>query len=222
MKTKYPKSWHLPYSEKPTSGDRKHSNTNHFDDQIVVVTIKMDGENTSIYNDTIHARSLDSKIDGEDRRWIDSLRESKVMGNIPNTHRICGENLFYKHTCEYNELDSLFYVFSVWNKDTCLSWNDTIMWCNSLGLEHVPVIYRGIYDQDLILKAFEKYRKESNDDVEGFVVRLDGSFNINDFDTSLNKYVCASFEIGNNHWRHSAKTINGLSSEKNPWDTIWN
>jgi len=68
MKIKYPKSWYLYYSEKPTSGDRKHSTDDHFHGKQVVVTIKMDGENTSIYNDGVHARSLDSHANTEDRR----------------------------------------------------------------------------------------------------------------------------------------------------------
>lgn len=221
MKTKYPKSWHLPYSEKPTSGDRKHSTDDHFHGKQVVVTIKMDGENTSIYNDGVHARSLDSHANTEDRRWVDALRTSKVMGNLPDTHRVCGENMFYKHTCEYNNLDTLFYVFSIWDQNTCLSWKETEDWCKKLGLKHVPIIYKGVYNKDLILNKFKEYQDNSNNDVEGFVVRMSNSFSIDDFNMNLNKYVCKSFQIGDDHWRHSAKTINGLKDDGNPWEVIW-
>ena len=137
---KYPRSWHLPYSEKPSSDDKTHVEDSHFKGKEVVVTIKMDGENTTIYNDYIHARSLDSTIDSEDRRWIDALRLSKIEGNIPKTFRICGENLFYKHTCHYDDLESMFYVFSIWDGETCLSWEDTKMWSGMLGLKVVPTI----------------------------------------------------------------------------------
>ena len=143
MKTKYPRSWHLNYSQKSSSDDRRHQDDSHFEGVDVVVTIKMDGENTTIYNDHSHARSIDSKLDTEDRRWIDALRKSKIEGNIPNSFRICGENMFYKHTCHYQDLESMFYVFSIWDNDTCLSWNETEIWCGLLELKMVPVIYEG-------------------------------------------------------------------------------
>ena len=213
---KYPRSWHLPYSEKSTSDDKKHADDSHFLGKEVVVTIKMDGENTTIYNDHIHARSLNSIVDSEDRRWIDHLRKSKIEGNIPETYRICGENLFYKHTCYYDNLKSMFYVFSIWDNDTCLSWDSTKAWCDMLGLEMVPTIYEGLYKRDVILKKFNEYM-DSNKNTEGFVVRLSEEFNISDFDHSLNKFVKKSFEIPDQHWRYSQKTMNKIIGDKNPW-----
>lgn len=218
MKRKYPKSWHLSYSEKLSSDDKKCVNENHFNDKDVIVTIKMDGENCTIYNDHTHARSLDSRIDSEDRRWIDALRKSKIEGNIPSNFRICGENLFFKHTCEYNDLKSMFYVFSIWEGDKCLSWDETVLWCGLLGLETVPVIFDGKYDKNEILDSFSKYQKNNN--VEGFVVRLKDSFDISDFSISLNKYVKKSFILPSQHWRYAQKTMNKLSNGKNPWEII--
>ena len=78
----------------------------------------MDGENTTIYNGHSHARSLDSKLDSEDRRWIDALRKSKIEGNIPDSYRICGENLFYKHTCHYDDLESSLLAYHKIPNDT--------------------------------------------------------------------------------------------------------
>ena len=177
----------------------------------------MDGENTTIYNSTIHARSLDSGTDTEDRKWIDALRKSKIEGNIPETYRICGENLFYKHTCYYDDLESMFYVFSIWDGDTCLSWEETKLWCGHLDIVHVPVIYEGVYDKDLILKSFKDNDKEN---VEGFVVRISEEFSIGDFETSLSKYVKKQFVIPDEHWRFSKKTNNRLKNGKNPWEII--
>ena len=110
---KYPRTYHLPYSEKLGSDDKKMPNDDHLIGKNVVVTIKMDGENTTIYNDYTHARSLNSLVDSEDRRWVEALRKSKIENNVPDSFRICGENLFYKHTCAYDDLESMFYVFSI-------------------------------------------------------------------------------------------------------------
>jgi ATP-dependent RNA circularization protein (DNA/RNA ligase family) len=219
-KVKYPRSWHLSYSEKSTSDDKKHLDDNHFINKEVIVSIKMDGENTTIYNDYIHARSLDSKIDSEDRRWIDNLRKHKIEGNINDDMRICGENMFYKHTCSYNQLKSMFYVFSIWENDNCLSWIETTKLCDKLGLKIVPIIYNGIYDKKTILNKFNEFINSSNDDVEGFVIRIKDNFNISNFPSSLNKYVRTSFEIPDQHWKYSKKSLNKLENNKNPWEII--
>lgn len=217
-KFKYPRSFHLPYSEKLSSkDDRSHKSDEHFIGKNVVVSIKMDGENTTCSNEYSHARSLDSKIDSEDRRWIENLRLTKIAGNIPDSYRICGENLFYKHTCKYENLQSLFNVFSIWDVDVCLSWSDTVNLCNKLNLETVKVIYEGIYDKELILEKFNEFLDESVDDVEGFVIRNIDSFHYDDFKWNLSKFVRDTFEIPPQHWRHSVKTINGLSTGENPW-----
>lgn len=216
---KYPRTYHLPYSEKLGSDDKKMPNDDHLIGKNVVVTIKMDGENTTIYNDYTHARSLNSLVDSEDRRWVEALRKSKIENNVPDSFRICGENLFYKHTCAYDDLESMFYVFSIWDSNKCLSWDETIMWCGMLDLKTVPVIYEGVYDKNRILDEFNKYMR-SNKSVEGFVVRLRDEFDLSEFDVSLNKYVRGSFVIPDNHWRYSKKEINGLRDNQNPWEII--
>ena len=47
---KYPRTYHLPYSQSKTD-DKTLSNDDQFKGMEVVVTIKMDGENTTIYPD---------------------------------------------------------------------------------------------------------------------------------------------------------------------------
>ncbi len=187
-KYKYPRSYHLPQSEVVSSDDKRNSSDDNFTGRNVVVTIKMDGEGSTIYSDPdlgVHARSLDSKIDSEDRRWIQSFSKSKVEGKFSNTIRICGENLFYKHSCPYDNLESMFYAFSVWDGDLCLSWEDTCNICESIGIVKVPVIYEGLYDYKKIFESFSNY-KDRFGDQEGFVVRLSDGFKIDDFHKSLN------------------------------------
>ena len=218
-KIKYPRTFHLPYSEKLSSkDDRSHSNDNHFIGKDVIVSIKMDGENTTISNDYCHARSLDSKIDSEDRRWMDNLRMVKINNNLPESYRICGENLFYKHTCEYNNLEDMFYAFSIWDDKICLSWENTLNICENFNIKVVPVIYEGIYDKEKIIEKINNYINRSDDDVEGFVVRNSSSFHYNEFKYNVSKFVRNTFEIPPNHWRHSIKTINKLKNGNNPWE----
>ena len=217
-KIKYPRTFHLPYSEKSTSDDKIMKSDTHFIGKEVVVTIKMDGENTTIYRDTSHARSLNSLFDSEDRRWIETFRMLYVENKLDPNMRVCGENLFYKHTCSYDNLKSMFYGFSTWNGNTCLSWDDTLKIFNELNIQPVDVIYRGMYDKELILKLFREY--DSNNINEGFVVRLVDSFDISEFKTSLNKFVKNTFVIPSKHWKYDVKQNNILDSNKNPWEIL--
>ena len=69
---KYPRTWHLPWSHKVHRNDMQLSDASHFEGKQVVVTIKMDGENTTMYNDYLHARSVDSG-NHPSRGWAKSI-----------------------------------------------------------------------------------------------------------------------------------------------------
>lgn len=187
---KYPRTYHLMCSESVGKDDRTLKSYDIFEGQQVVVTLKMDGENTTMYRDNIHARSLDSKYH-ESRWWVNKL-QSEIGHDIPEGWRICGENLYAKHTIQYQFLTSYFLVFSIWNDNNeCLDWDDTLGWCDLLGLRHVPVLYEGIWNEKSILDNFP--RNYEGDPCEGFVVRLRGSFQYGNFRSSVAKYVAKKF-----------------------------
>ena len=114
-KYKYPRTPHLPWSPGFSSDDVILSD-DIFSGREVVITEKMDGENTSIYCDYIHARSINSGKHPS-RDWVNALWGS-IKKDIPEGYRICGENLYAQHSIKYVDLESYFYVFSIWNKDT--------------------------------------------------------------------------------------------------------
>jgi len=66
---KYPRTPHLPWSPGASDDDITQRSVSLFDGVDVVVTEKMDGENTSLYSDHSHARSLDSKHHSS-RDWL--------------------------------------------------------------------------------------------------------------------------------------------------------
>jgi hypothetical protein len=217
---KYPRTFHLPYSRKKGHDDKVLITDEVFLGKEIVVTEKMDGENTTIYPDYLHARSIDSDWD-ESRRWLDRLRLS-IAPDIPNGWRICGENLFYKHTIHYKELDTLFYIYSIWNEQNeCLSWRETVEWCKLWNLKTIPVIYEGLYAEDKILPAFNIYQKQCTYPVEGFVVRLAECFAFDDFKESVAKFVNDTFQITTSkHWKYDVKELNQLKNNRNVWEII--
>ena len=203
---KHPKTVHLPYSLTCTSDDKKLKDTIIFKDKQVVVTEKMDGENSSLYSDGLHARSIDSKHH-ESRSWLKSFH-SEICSLIPENIRICGENMFAKHSIEYNNLDSYFYGFSAWKDDVCLSWEETIKIFNETGVETVPILYEGIYDEELIKNLFNKDKP-----MEGFVVRIKESFKMKEFSKSVSKFVRENHVQSEKHWMSQKVVPNKLTYE---------
>ncbi len=197
---KYPRTYHLPWSENLINDDKGVENCNHFLNQDVVVTEKLDGENTTGYADgKIHARSLDSD-NHPTRNWVKGFLTPRLY-ELPHGWRICGENVYAKHSIHYHNLRSYFYLFSIWtDKNICLSWNEMVDWAKLLGLEIVPTIYMGLWDEASIKRDYNDYCKHSANEVEGYVVRKSGAFGYAEFKNSVAKYVRKNHVQTSQHW----------------------
>jgi hypothetical protein len=197
---KYPRTYHLPWSV-PGKDDRQLEDDSIFEGKHVVCTIKMDGENTTAYPDYIHARSIDG-TSHPTRDWVRGYLFQNVCWQLSENMRICGENLYAKHSIQYTDLESYFNVFSIWNDMTCLSWSETLEYAELLSLSVVPVIYEGIYDKKKILDLYNTKFKGSQ--CEGYVIRNADEFNYKDFRFNVAKFVEPAFkQVVNNshgHW----------------------
>lgn len=81
-------------------------------------------------------------------------------------------------------------------------------WAALLGVETVPVLYRGPWDEKLIRSLYIANREP--DPMEGYVVRLASGFPFSAFKTSMGKYVRPAHVTTTQHWRHAAIEANGL------------
>jgi hypothetical protein len=196
---KYPRTYHLPWSPGTNSDDRILNNVDQFKGKEVVITEKMDGENTSLYRGNVHARSI--SMDGHlSRDWVKSFH-STVEYEIPEGWRFCGENLYAKHSIHYQNLFSYFYLFNIWNnKNECLSWDETVEWAELLNIHTVPVLYRGMFNENHIRGVIERHQLDFNYS-EGYVVRLTSGFSYRDFRKSLAKYVRPDHIRTTHHWK---------------------
>ena len=190
---KYPRTYHLPWSPGATKDDRIIKSANIFDGKEVVVTVKMDGENTTFYNDYIHARSTSDKKHWS-KNWIKNFH-SKISYEIPEDMRLVVENLYAKHSIKYTSLISYVYGISAWRNLTCLSWDESTEWFELLGIPVVPILYRGIWDECKIKSIVLDTNKE-----EGYVVRISDEFSYKDFSKSVAKYVRKNHVKENDHW----------------------
>lgn len=78
---KYPRTPHLPWSPGASVDDVRLEGLDGFEGEEVVVTEKLDGENTTLYRDGLHARSMDS-AHHPSRTWVKALHA--------RTHRLEG------------------------------------------------------------------------------------------------------------------------------------
>ena len=207
MYTKYPRTYHLPWSLGRSSDDKVLQDISHFIGKRVVCTVKMDGENTTLYsNGYTHARSIDSR-GGVDRDWVKTMW-ANIAHNLPPNWRVCGENLWAKHSIYYENLSSYFMAFSVWDDNNfCLAWGDTLEYLNLLGLVHTKVIYDDIWDETKIRNLHETLDLTKD---EGFVIRLAEKFHYDNFTHSVAKFVRQSHIQTSTHWRHTVIVPNKL------------
>lgn len=176
----------------------------------VVATVKFDGECTTMYPDYIHARSIDSSWH-ESRSWVNRM-QGELGWQLKENERICGENMYAEHSIKYNNLKGYFYVFNYWIEDECQSWDDTVARAAELGLPVVDVIYRGIWDADVI-KGLINTTHEGNE-MEGYVIRLADSFkhdfNQTEIKMPMAKYVRKDHVQTDQHWSHKIVVPNKL------------
>lgn len=188
---------HFPWSPNLQNDDRLVESLDGFKDKDVVVTVKMDGEGTSLYTDHIHARSMDS-MDHPSRHWVKRLW-GQIRHNIPENWRIVGENMYAKHSIHYQNLPDYFLVFSIFdNTNTCLSWPHTVEYCRQLGLTTAPELTRCKWDEEYIRSI--DLTEHLGDPVEGYVVRVMHSFHYDDYGKYVGKVVRKNHVRTDDHW----------------------
>jgi len=205
-KIKYPRTGHLPNSEGVTNDDKIQHNLSGFIDEEIVISEKRDGENTTMYPEFYHARSLDSN-NHPSRNYVKGIW-GNIRYDIPEGWRICGENLYAKHSLYYENLESYFECFSIWNeKNICLDIDQTLEWCQLLGIVHVPILYRGKFDLEMI----KNFKIDTNVQ-EGFVIRLAREFHYDEFENSVVKWVRKGHVQTDQHWSSQKIVPNKLKT----------
>ncbi|WP_241032698.1 RNA ligase family protein [Pseudomonas viridiflava] len=200
----YPSTPHLPWSEGVQRDDKqmRRQDLANFIGKEVIASEKRDGENNTLYREMLHARSISGRHHPS-RDWLKNFWNS-FRYDIPQGYRICGEGLWARHSIPYSfGKDGVFFEgFSMWDDtNRCLSWDETMLYFELLGIKPVPVLYRGIFDEDVIKKLYDP--KRDYDKSEGYVIRLAEGFHYSQFRQSVCKYVRKNHVQTDKHWMHS-------------------
>lgn len=198
-RVRYPRTMHVPFSPGVGKDDRVLPSLAAFVGHDIVVTLKLDGENTSIYPDGYtHARSPDSRSHPT-RDWVKAFA-ARIGPELPRGWRLCGENMWAQHSIRYDDLDDYFYGFSIWDDTSrCLGWDETLTWFGLLDVTPVPVLYEGPYAGAGDLEALHALGQE------GWVMRTRDGFSLREFRTHVAKYVRENHVQTAKHWFHGQR-----------------
>jgi hypothetical protein len=155
----------------------------------VVITEKMDGENTTIYSDgACHARSVESRYH-KSRGYVRG-KAAEIGCHLPVGWRLVGENLFAQHSIVYNELPDFFVLFGVVDSaNTARPWQEVEDWAELLDIPHVPVIWRGRWSTAVTRRLYPFASRAGAVIAEGYVVRVATGFPMDEFSEHVAKFV---------------------------------
>ncbi len=198
---KYPRTYHFPFSPGTTSDDRIASGWAGILQHELVMTEKLDGENTCLKAEGVFARSHAAPTTSP---WAVKMREiwercRHSLGDL----EVFGENLYAIHSIEYQRLESYLYVFAIRQGDEWLAWDEVEFYAALLDLPTVPVVERGVFSKQEIeekIKAGMAFGSCLGGECEGFVFRKAGRFQVDDFEQNVLKYVRKNHVQTDEHW----------------------
>lgn len=205
---KFPRTPHHYLSPCKNSSD-KYANKSALIGELVSISLKMDGENTTIYSDGFcHARSIDSSRHSS-RDWIKTFSRC-ISPFLEDGSRICGENLFAKHSIHYSNLESYFYGFAVFNLNNfCLSFAETKAEFEKLNIVMPKLLYEGIFSDEIVKEIAQSIDFSEN---EGFVIRAQKEFHYNEYSCNVLKFVRENHVQTSSHWLQEQIVKNKVSS----------
>lgn len=200
---KYPRTYHLPYSQSKTSDDKISNDINNLIDSEIIITEKLDGSNSCITKNSAYGRS--HAIPTENA-WDVKLRElqSNIGSYLDDDVYLFGENMEGIHSIEYTNLKSYFYLFGVRDNNIWITWDQVEEYAYLLDLKTVPVLFKGVVGTEKELKeiidSLVTNPSELGGEREGIVIRTTGLFHNDDFKGNVVKWVRKDHVQTDEHW----------------------
>ena len=204
MLRKYGRTLHLPQSPGVGSDDKVQHDLGVLVGTQVVVTEKMDGENTTIHSRGCHPRSPDARYHPS-RDWAKGFAAG-VSPQLSADERIVGEYLYARHSIAYDDLPSWYLGFAWIKGGVFKSWADTLERFEQLGVTSVPVLFKGTFSEGLIEHLVSQL---DTDRQEGFVIRSADAFSESEMSSHVVKYVRANHVTSDTHWMNTPIVRNG-------------
>ena len=203
---KYSRTYHFSFSPGTTSDDRIAKDWEDILANELLMTEKLDGENTCLKESGVYARSHAAPTVSP---WSVKMRElweyhKNALGDL----EVFGENLYAIHSIEYERLDSYFYIFAIRQEDEWLSWDEVEFYAGVLDIPTVPVVERGVFTEKEIKEKIAAEMENGSrfgGECEGFVFRNAGNFHVDDFAKNVLKYVRKNHVKTDEYWTKNWK-----------------
>ncbi len=167
----------------------------------IVITEKLDGENTCLKQSGVYARS---HVAPTRNPWAGNMWDIwKTRRNILGELEVFGENLYGIHSIEYRNLPHYFFIFAIRDGKTWLSWEEVAFYAEAMDLPLVPVYEKSLYDEHTIQASIMNGMKQGSafgDTIEGFVCRNSAAFDESQFTQNVLKYVRKNHIQTDIHW----------------------
>jgi hypothetical protein len=214
---KYNRTFHLPWSPGATNDDKIASSTDSLLNCPIVITEKIDGSNTSLEYDGCFARTHSGPPTHASFDGLKALHAS-IKFKIPIDFQLFGEWCFALHSIAYQELPSYFLMFNA--RDICigiwLSWEDVEMWAEEIGVPTVPVLFKGVIQNEKELKELVESLMNQPSVCggirEGVVIRVQRKFSDSEFSSCVMKCVRPNHVQTSEHWKDQEIVRNKLKT----------
>lgn len=206
--SKYNRTYHLPWSPGTTSDDRIAKSINSILGIDIVITEKIDGENTGMTRDGVYARS---HAEFTTSNWSKEVRQlhQLIKNDLSEGVFLFGENMEGIHSIEYSNLKSYFYIFGVRDNNIWIPWESVEEYSYILDIPTVPVLYKGIINNEKDLKIIVNDLVSKPSSLgglrEGIVIRNADMFHNDDFSTNIFKWVRKDHVQTDEHWSRNWK-----------------
>ena len=227
LNTKYPRTYHLPWSPGSTSDDKKLPDVWFYADgwpgSEIIITEKLDGENTCFTKYDVFSRSHGAPTRSP---WSRNLWDKdgllwKIKDKIGENEYVYGENLYGEHSIHYDKLPDYFFMFALRNYNYWHNWDDVELVAETLGVKTVPVLWRGVIETEPQLRRLvDQFMSEPStfgDTKEGVVIRKVNGFYDEYFSKNVCKWVRPHHVQTDEHWTKNwkkAKLLTDYDSER--------
>lgn len=211
---KYPRTMHHPASPGLQNDDRVCEYPDEILNQPVIITEKIDGGNTCLFNGEVYARSTGQPSTAG---WFAMVRKHHAWKTIGDTNRFYyGEDIFGVHSITYDPIpeDETYRLFGVLDQSDpeqphWLSWEETEATAEEKGMKTVPVLFSGTFaNQRDLVRWFEdqiKLPSSLGGEREGFVIRSTDRIKPEEFSTCVMKFVRSGHVQTDQHWKMNWK-----------------
>ncbi|MBX7242507.1 MAG: RNA ligase family protein [Bacteroidia bacterium] len=204
--SKYGRTYHFPFSPGTSSDDKVLSAWQSLLEHEIIITEKLDGENTCLKQSGVYARS---HVAPTQNPWAGNMWDIwKSRRNSLGELEIFGENLYGLHSIEYQKLPHHFFIFAIRDGVTWLSWEEVVFYAGTLELPVVPVYETGRYSEDTLKAAILSGMTKGSafgETIEGFVCRNSAAFDESQFTKNVLKYVRKNHIQTDIHWTKNWK-----------------